>query len=275
MLNLGVGGFGTDQALMRYRRDGAAFAPQLAILGIWPENVVRNLSVLRYYLDPAGGYLVKPRFLLEGGELRAVGTPVSFDGDALAALHSTPETSTLVTEHDAWYSEDYTTPKLWHHVRSLNVLATLLAYRDKRHARERLLRGEDPRGIELTVAIAKKFSEEAKAAGVEPLILILPLVESAIQPGFDPAHFPLTAALRSASVDVVDLTSAVAEALKTEARETLFFPNSHFKPLGHALIAKTLAKDLEPYIARASVARAARAATGTTTQGTDDTPRVE
>ncbi|MCK6552755.1 hypothetical protein L6R52_43430, partial [Myxococcota bacterium] len=217
------------------------------------------------------GFLVKPRFVLDGGELRVVGAPVSFDGPSLAALHSTPEASRLVTEHDAWYSEDYTTPKLWHHVRSLNVLATLFAYREKRVGRERLLRGEDPRGLELTVAIAKKFSDEARAAGVQPIILILPLLEAAMQPGFDPAAFPLTVALRKASLEVVDLTPAVAEALKTQSRDTLCFPNSHYRPVGHALLARALSRDLEPYVARALADRAATR-TATRTAGGGEGP---
>src|SRR5438477_8425910 len=36
VVNLGVPGYGTDQAFLRWRRDGAPLHPQLALLGIWP-----------------------------------------------------------------------------------------------------------------------------------------------------------------------------------------------------------------------------------------------
>ena len=47
VLNLGVGGYGTDQAFLRWRRDGAPRGGQIAILGIWPEKICRNLNVCR------------------------------------------------------------------------------------------------------------------------------------------------------------------------------------------------------------------------------------
>src|SRR5258708_4118046 len=56
VVNLGVPGYGTDQAYLRWHRDGARLNPHFTLLGIWPENICRNLNVLRFFLQPAGGY---------------------------------------------------------------------------------------------------------------------------------------------------------------------------------------------------------------------------
>src|SRR5262249_11155939 len=75
-VNLGVPGYGSDQAVLRYRRDGRRFETDFAVLGIWPENICRNLNVVRYYLAPGGGVGAKPRFKLGGDGLVLLHSPV-------------------------------------------------------------------------------------------------------------------------------------------------------------------------------------------------------
>src|SRR5262249_18411484 len=53
VLNFGVGGYGMDQALLRWRKQGRAFSPHIVLFGFQPENVKRNLNLVRllYVLD--------------------------------------------------------------------------------------------------------------------------------------------------------------------------------------------------------------------------------
>jgi len=80
VLNLGMPMSGTDQALLRYQRDGLRFAPQISILGIWTENICRNLAIVYYYFNPyfssASVFLSKPRFLLQASKLTLINSPV-------------------------------------------------------------------------------------------------------------------------------------------------------------------------------------------------------
>ena len=63
VLNFGVGGYGTDQALLRYELEGMAFHPHIAILGFLPENIHRVVSVFRpFYFPMTGIPMSKPRF---------------------------------------------------------------------------------------------------------------------------------------------------------------------------------------------------------------------
>src|SRR5690606_2816732 len=91
VLNFGVNGYGTDQAYLRWRRDGRRFAPDVVVYGFQPENALRNLNVFRaLYFAATDMPLQKPRFLLEGGAddraLRAIGQPTIAPRDMLAAL---------------------------------------------------------------------------------------------------------------------------------------------------------------------------------------------
>lgn len=69
VLNLGVMGYGQDQALLRMRRDGLPYAPDVVVFGFHPSNVRRNVLSFRDY--------AKPRFRLtdQGLELENVPVP--------------------------------------------------------------------------------------------------------------------------------------------------------------------------------------------------------
>ena len=67
VLNYGVGGYGLDQALLRYVRDGAAKSPHVVLLGVITDDVLRGVNVFRPFFAPDTGHvLTKPRFLLDG-----------------------------------------------------------------------------------------------------------------------------------------------------------------------------------------------------------------
>jgi hypothetical protein len=68
-VNLGVGGYGIDQAFLRYRRDGLPLDHDLHLFAFITEDVLRAV------VPPAWG-AEKPRLVLEGEELRVTGVPV-------------------------------------------------------------------------------------------------------------------------------------------------------------------------------------------------------
>jgi len=73
--NFGVGGYGTDQALLRFEANDADTAP-VSILGIYPTNVQRNVNQARYLLMSSGNHFYfKPRFILTNDQLRLVPIP--------------------------------------------------------------------------------------------------------------------------------------------------------------------------------------------------------
>lgn len=76
VLNLGVGGWGTDQALLRFRDERDALAADVVLMGLLSENIGRNVNRLRVLYSPRTATpLVKPRFILADGELELVPQP--------------------------------------------------------------------------------------------------------------------------------------------------------------------------------------------------------
>jgi hypothetical protein len=68
VVNLGVGGYGTDQMLLMLESEGLRYRPDLVIVGLVSADTDRNLVSFRDF--------AKPHFVLDRGSLRLMGTPV-------------------------------------------------------------------------------------------------------------------------------------------------------------------------------------------------------
>src|SRR5436853_1531398 len=70
VLNFGVGGFGLDQAFLRYQQDGAMYNSHIVLIGFLSENIYRSVNVFRpFYSSDTTLPLAKPRYILEDGRL--------------------------------------------------------------------------------------------------------------------------------------------------------------------------------------------------------------
>lgn len=238
VVNLGVPGYGTDQAILRWEREGAAFQPEVAVLGVYPENICRNLNTVRFYLVPTGSFYPKPRFVLEAGALRRSGDELTF-GSELAELLSAPEeASNLRVER--WYDPG---ASRWHWSdasRIARIARSVLELRRRKLEREELYSGRDGTGIELTVALASRFAASARSHGVRPLILIFPMREQLPEANAQPAPSALVSGLREAGLEVVDPTAAFAEVVGRPGGAQIYLPSGHLRVAGNALIETAL-----------------------------------
>lgn len=68
VVNLGVGGYGTDQMLLMLGAEGTRYRPDRVVVGVVSEDTERNLVSFRDF--------AKPTFTLEDGDLEVRGVPV-------------------------------------------------------------------------------------------------------------------------------------------------------------------------------------------------------
>ena len=81
--NFGVGGYGVDQAALRFVQNDTDMAP-ISILGIFTDDLNRNMNQWRYLLRAPKPLRFKPSFQLdENGGIEIVPLPVSSYGDLL------------------------------------------------------------------------------------------------------------------------------------------------------------------------------------------------
>jgi hypothetical protein len=76
VLNFGVDGYGIDQMFLRYQRDVRPWHPAVVIVAFIQHDLVRTMAVYPFLSFGWPGYLVKPRFDIEHGELRVINYPL-------------------------------------------------------------------------------------------------------------------------------------------------------------------------------------------------------
>lgn len=241
VLNFGVPAYGTDQAFLRFRRDGRKFNAQFHILGIWNECLVRNLNVVRFYLNPHGNLgNSKPRFVLASGNLAVVNSPVLSRQaflDTVLQRNVSP-----VVEHDYWYRDDEQHFPFYYHLQTVRAALSVYNAYHRREIRNRLYFDKEGEALKVTVAIAETFKNEVEALGSRAYVSIIPMRD------FLDAHgsgtFPLVEMLKARSIPVLDFGPAFASKAKEVGVEALYLPGGHLTALGNRLMAEEMNRKL-------------------------------
>lgn len=241
VLNFGVPGYGTDQALLRFRRRAAEFAPHVALLGVMSDNPQRNLNTYRPFFERRSRLpLGKPRFVVERGALALRPNPLPRREDYRALLDRPQETLARVGRHDSFFRRS--------HARApFDVLPSVRFVHVVTHARFRrpqLVDGTyDPRGeaFRVTMGILEAFHREALAGGMLPAIVFLPDEADlrAARAGGTPTYGSLLAGCRDSGLLCLDAGRAFAP-LPGEVR-TRQLVRGHYTKRGNAVVGRWLA----------------------------------
>ena len=170
--NYGVGGYGSDQALMLASSlQGVDMSP-VAILGHVSENILRNLNQYRNLLYPGQELFFKPRFTLNGDSLRTLASPIQVREDFLR-LERAPD---AVLTYDEFSSRPrrefpYALAIARWLFKDFHLRATLAGV--PRH--EPFYREDHPAGgLQLTVKILTAFALEVRRDARREVIVLIP-----------------------------------------------------------------------------------------------------
>ena len=177
--NYGVGGYGTDQAYLRYLNNRNDLSP-VVIFGVHTSDVTRNLTRIRDLETPERWFALKPRFTLaHDGTLNYIPIPDLSEEEYLRAIGAAGPL--LPLEHESLQPGGPAGVTRLQFPYSLSVLRNVRNFqgfrsRIARHTdwMEFLEPGHALQGLELTVGITKAFVEEARKRGSTPVVLILP-----------------------------------------------------------------------------------------------------
>lgn len=255
-LNYGVGAYGTDQALLKYRLTN--IPTEYTVLGILCENIGRVVSFypawyMRQWAPP------KPRFFLEGDSLRLLKTPITTPEKALSLLD--PEYIAGFRQYDYWpffYEQRLHAPAQlqW------PTFATVLSHLNFFLSRARLeimrriaptweietqtykyyhLYEEDTEALKILRRIIDNFLTLAESRGEIPLILIFPdqfSLDLMQKYGRNP-YQPLVDHVRETAVAFLDMGAFFC---RENYVEYFNYYNSHYSPAGNKRVAEELAK---------------------------------
>ena len=244
--NFGVGGYGTDQAFLRFQLN-TNDAARVIVLGIVTENLMRNVNQYRDLIYASGGLGFKPRFVLNATNgLELVPVPSL----------STADFPNCTRDPGRFLAHEFFTPDGGRGVGAVGFPFLFSLARSARHfSVGPRLRGEPwyadffqaghpSRALPLTVAIVREFERACRERRQTPLILLLPT-------GRDLQHFrqhgrwihaPLAEALAQDG-HVMDVAVGFARSVAPERFESLYVaPSRHMNAAGNALLAELVAE---------------------------------
>lgn len=245
--NHGVTGYGTDQALLRYRKLDGERSP-VALLGFPNENIHRNVNRFRALIVGKASFGIKPRFIVgQSGELEVLPIVKPDTVEEFEKMAKNPET---------YFEHDYFVPGGPSGVSRLSFPYTLsiagllgnfriqaAIKREPSHAA--FFKPEHPsRALAVTAGIARGFHEEAAKRGAWGALVFIPLIGDIDQRRKTGklVHQPLIDELTRAGVPYLDPTDKFIEELAGKDACALFTKclAGHYNERGYKLFADTV-----------------------------------
>ena len=247
VLNFGVSGYGTDQAFLRYRRDGARYRPHVVLIGFLMENLLRNVSVYRpAYFHRTHWAAVKPRFTLGAdGSLVLVPSPAR-SRKQLADLVRSRRLLETLERTDFWVQRAPLaydrSPLFWSSVARI----AYSAHENSGRELEPYYRDPDSEPFRVTAAILREFHKEARSDGAQRAVVLLFPTREILRSrlGGQRAFWQsLAQFLEREEIPFVDLTPPLLEAARRVGLDALF-ERWHYNKAGNAVVAGELERAL-------------------------------
>ncbi len=173
--NYGVGGYGSDQAYLRFRdriHDGSS----IVVLGHLSENIVRNVNQFRGFVSGAR-YTLKPRFVVDSaGRLKLIPLP-RLTADEFAALDRRADE---LVPYDFFRPGGGAGTRVLRFPFSVSVLGVFADPRLRQRLRgmpawpEYYEPDHPAGGLRVTAGILEAFHRDALARGQQPIVLLIP-----------------------------------------------------------------------------------------------------
>jgi hypothetical protein len=254
VLNYGVGGYGVDQAYLRYLHEGADLRPHVVILGFTTDDLGRVVNVYRRFVDARDGVLFKPRFILRGDDLMLLESPVTTRLDYERLLDD-PRRVLIYTEHDYWYQPGIYENVLYDYSAAIRLGTWLWTrtYRS-RFDPDRLYDGATfsvtSTAYRLHIALFRAFADRVEAAGARPLVVMLPdrIAVRSIRTGGIAAYEPLVQQLRRDGIPHFDVTGAFRAQAPDADQASWFAPMGHYSEAGNKIVGSWLRDQIRAHV---------------------------
>jgi hypothetical protein len=238
VLNFGVGGFGFDQAYLRYHRDGSRYDTNVVVQGLQMENIGRDVTIFRIVSYPGTQIpFSKPRYVLRNGSLALVNHPAIPPEDVpktLADFRRWP-----LAKYEASYAEKYR-HRWYAHSKLVSTFVELWGERKK--ATDIYAAGGE--GMNITVRLLEVYRDEVTRSGKPFVLIFLPradTISAALTGKADPWQ-PHRDRLRGFTI--VDPTPRMVAYSNARGLDSLYQSQGHYTPAGYRLVAEALAEAL-------------------------------
>jgi hypothetical protein len=250
VLNYGVGGYGVDQAFLRYQLEAHAMNPHMVIIGFATDDLRRLVNVYRRFLSVDEIPLFKPRYTLEADSLRLIPNPVH-SVEQYRNLVANPRSVRELGGADQWYEPLVYQNPLHDWSATARLMSALWIRVANRYVRnDRIFDGAEfntqSAAFALQVALFEAFHDSVAAAGSRPVVLFLPDRQSvyAGAAGGRTLYAPLAERLTERGIPFFDGVEAFV-AHKPGPTDAWFLPQGHYSAEANRILAEWLLKKLK------------------------------
>lgn len=249
VLNYGVGGYGVDQAYLRYASEGAQYAPDIVLIGFVSDDIRRLVNVYRRFIDDREWPLFKPRYFLRDNQLHLMPNPFPDASDYLKIL-ADPSLVTQVGRYDEWYQPAVYENPLYD-LSSTIRLSVAVGTRIQRKYFNRNSIWEEEHlsaysdAFKIQVALFKNFVASVRERHAQPQIVFFPTRDDivGVRSGKGTAYELLARELASLKIPYIDVMDGFSKS-SHEAVESWFMPGGHYSPRGNEIVAETVLKSV-------------------------------
>jgi hypothetical protein len=228
VLNFGVGGYGVDQAYLRYEKDVRMWKPKIVIFSFISHDATRTMMVYPFLNLPHWNTpFSTPRFIMRDGQLTPLNVP-PLPPEAIFSKGSITELPFL--EYDPGYKQSDWQKRLYH----LSYMGRLFVstFPDWSAVNPDV---SDEALRSVNAAILKTFIQSAAQSGAIPLVVYFP---HRLELGRPSSSLPLgKRVLHEADIAYTDVTPYL---LELNPADRLAPSGEHYSPQGNAVVANCL-----------------------------------
>lgn len=239
-LNFGVGGYGIDQAFLKWRHQGRRYSPDIVIFGFQSENLDRNVNIFRHlYWTGTPTPFTKPRFVLTDQGLELINSPAIPPRQTIA-VYQRFENHPLASFERHYQSSDVAR-RWWVSSRLAGFMFEVLKPdEDYGPASERGMLGQ---------AIVDAFAADVMASEAAFLVLHLPR-QSELRRYHNNQTHPWQPLLDH--FDNAYYYIPTEEHLEQYVDDVYWTPSGHYKTAIHDIVAQTVADEIQACIESAA-----------------------
>jgi len=245
VINFGVGGFGLDQAYLRYLEDGIQYKSDIVLIGFMSENISRNVNTYRpFYTSNAKIPLTKPRFVIKDGKLSFIPNPIQKLHDYKMLILQPKDVLSEIGINDYYYKKRYTSNIFDWSPTFRFIKITIHQVVNKKSSNEDIFMDGQYNVNSEAFRVTKKIFDEFYKVTINnesiPIILIFPDRGDVVRyhRKKKKRYSPLLSYFDSTGYKYIDLMDAFENA----DVENLFV--GHYSPLANKLIAKYILNHL-------------------------------
>ena len=246
--NFGVGGFGSDQAYIKFLNNKNH--SEIVFLNHLSENIIRNVNQYRNFIYPSDVYKFKPRFILQDNKLNLISIPKITEqniSDFLLNPHK-------YLNHEYFIPNGPSGVQYWKFPYTLNVFKSFNHWQIKQKIKRvdakysKFYNLNHPsEAIQITYRILIDFYQTSKLKGLKPIITVFPTCRDLMyySKNKQVPYKNLIDMLEKENLNYIDFSNVLIEKSKKDFDKYYEECSGHYNSQGELIIAETIYKYLK------------------------------